>query len=75
MPFSNYTLRRTFGFIWKWEANFRDEASARGFRFSRNAARMSARGWLQNQGMRRGQAAEDAGPGPPPAKGPWDGRS
>lgn len=53
MPYLNYTVSRAFGPIWKWEAFYHGEASAQGYRLTRDAARKSARGWLQDQSARR----------------------
>ena len=50
MAFARYSVRRTVWRIWKWEADYRGEATAHGYRLSKVAARWAARGWLRGRG-------------------------
>lgn len=49
MPFASYTVRRVFGPVWKWEANYRGITSARGYGMTQPGARWAARGWLRGE--------------------------
>ena len=50
MAFASYSVRRTVWRVWKWEADYRGEAEARGYSVTKAAARWAARGWLRSRG-------------------------
>jgi hypothetical protein len=49
VPHASYSVRRLVWPVWKWEADYRGEATARGYRLSKNGARWAARRWLRNR--------------------------
>jgi hypothetical protein len=58
MRYASYNVRRVFGPVWKWQADYRGEANAVGWSFSKAAARFAARRWIRSNG---GNSAPEQG--------------
>ena len=49
MLYTSYTLRRVLGVAWKWDADFRGQASRKGYCLMEGSARWAARSWLRQR--------------------------
>ena len=49
MLYASYTLRRVMGVAWKWDADFRGQASRKGYCLMKSSARWAARSWLRHR--------------------------
>jgi hypothetical protein len=49
MLYTSYTLRRVLGVAWSWDADFRGQASRRGYCLIKGSARWAARSWLRQR--------------------------
>ena len=56
MAFASYSVRRAVWPLWRWEASYCGEATARGYSMTKMSARRAARGWLRN--MSAGRSGE-----------------
>jgi len=57
LSYSHYRLWRTWWFVWRWEATYRDDTNASGLALGKASARRAARTWLRNV---KQPASEDA---------------